>query len=201
MRGHAAEITDIAISANNRLLAVGSCDKLIRIWCLQTAVPVAVLHGHSNMITSVRVSIASSCLVCFLPAYPGCPGQTAVKWLLLLLLLLLLLSGLVVCAFSAVTLLVGHPACKKQSGGVLAWLSVWSEVQTCIWPGGFHCHSLSLASVKSRLVPAHPGGPGQRAIKRVCVCVCVLSGLVVIVISSRLGSGAPSLLFQFSLQI
>ena len=43
-----------------------------------------------------------------------------------------------VCAFSALTLLVGrqegHPACKKQSGGVLAWLSVWSEVQTCIWP-------------------------------------------------------------------
>jgi len=24
----------------------------------------------------------------------------------------------------------GHPACKKLSGGVLAWLSVWSEVQT-----------------------------------------------------------------------
>ena len=23
---------------------------------------------------------------------------------------------------------------KKPSGGVLAWLSVWSEVQTCIWP-------------------------------------------------------------------
>ena len=42
------------------------------------------------------------------------------------------------CAFSALTLLVGrqegHPACKKQNGGVLAWLSVWSEVQTCIWP-------------------------------------------------------------------
>jgi len=40
------------------------------------------------------------------------------------------------CAFSALTLLVGwqegHPACKKQSGGVLVWLSVWSEVQTCI---------------------------------------------------------------------
>jgi len=42
------------------------------------------------------------------------------------------------CAFSALTLLVGrqegHPACKKLSGGVLAWLSVWSELQTCIWP-------------------------------------------------------------------
>ena len=43
-----------------------------------------------------------------------------------------------VSAFSALTLLVGwqegHPACKKLSGGVLVWLSVWSEVQTCIWP-------------------------------------------------------------------
>ena len=41
-------------------------------------------------------------------------------------------------AFSALTLLVGwqegHPACKKLTAGVLAWLSVWSEVQTCIWP-------------------------------------------------------------------
>jgi len=42
-------------------------------------------------------------------------------------------------AFSALTQLVGqqegHPACKKLSGvGVLVWLSVWSEVQTCIWP-------------------------------------------------------------------
>jgi len=40
--------------------------------------------------------------------------------------------------FSALTMLVGrqegHPACKKLNGGVLAWLSVWSEVQTCIWP-------------------------------------------------------------------
>jgi len=41
-------------------------------------------------------------------------------------------------AFSALMLLVGrqegHPACKKLSGEVLAWLSVWREVQTCIWP-------------------------------------------------------------------
>ena len=54
------------------------------------------------------------------------------------------------------TLLVGrqegHLVCKKLSDGVLAWLSVWSEVQTCIWFSWCHCHSLSLASVKSRLV-------------------------------------------------
>ena len=59
-------------------------------------------------------------------------------------------------ASSALMLLVGwqegHPACKNLSGGVLAWLSVWSEVQTCIWPSWRHCHSLFLASVKSRLV-------------------------------------------------
>ena len=36
--------------------------------------------------------------------------------------------------FDGLTLLVGrqkgHPACKKLSGCLLAWLSVWSEVQT-----------------------------------------------------------------------
>ena len=86
-------------------------------------------------------------------------------------------------AFSALTLLVGrqegHPACKKLSGGVLAWLSVWSKVQTCIWPSGFHCHSLSLASVKSRLVLPFcyrptwvvlDKGPLNR-----CVCVCIIT--------------------------
>ena len=66
---------------------------------------------------------------------------------------------------------------KKLSGGVLVWLSVWSEVQTCIWPSWCHCHSLSLASGKSksvlpfwylltRVVPDK--GP-----LNVCVCVCV----------------------------
>ena len=91
-------------------------------------------------------------------------------------------STSVLIAFSALTLLVGrqegHPACKKLSGGVLAWLSVWSEVQTCIWPSWYHCHSLSLASVKSRLVL-----PFWYRLTRVvldkeplngCVCVCVL---------------------------
>jgi len=38
-----------------------------------------------------------------------------------------------VFAFSALTMLVGHqeehPTCKKLSDEVLAWLSVWNEVQ------------------------------------------------------------------------
>ena len=40
--------------------------------------------------------------------------------------------------YSALMLLVGrqegHPACKKLSGGMLAWLSVSGKVQICIWP-------------------------------------------------------------------
>jgi len=46
--------------------------------------------------------------------------------------------GVVVVAFSALMLLVGrqegHPACKKLSGGMLAWLSICSKVQICISP-------------------------------------------------------------------
>jgi len=41
-------------------------------------------------------------------------------------------------AFSALRLLTGrqeeHPACKKMSDEVLAWLSAWSEaLMICIW--------------------------------------------------------------------
>jgi len=43
----------------------------------------------------------------------------------------------IIFAFSALTLLVGrqegHPACRKLSVEVLAWLSVRNKVQTCIW--------------------------------------------------------------------
>ena len=83
-------------------------------------------------------------------------------------------------AFSALMLLVGrqegHPACKKLSGGVLAWLSVWSKVQTCIWPCEFHYYSLSLASVKSRLVLPFWYRPTRVVLDKGplngCVCVC-----------------------------
>ena len=51
-------------------------------------------------------------------------------------------------AFSALTLLVGcqegHPVRKNLSDEVLAWLSVWSEVQmTCIWSSWCHCHPIT----------------------------------------------------------
>ena len=39
-------------------------------------------------------------------------------------------------------------------------------------------HSMSLASVKSRLVLvlAQPGSPGKRAVKRVCMCLGIACG-------------------------
>ena len=64
---------------------------------------------------------------------------------------------------------------KKLSGGVLAWLSVWGEVQICIWPSLSHCYWLSLAAVNpdwfyqngsAFLEPAYQGCPGKKAVKR-----------------------------------
>lgn len=54
LRGHAAEITDLAVNYENTLLAAGSCDKMIRIWSLRTTEPITVLTGHTGMITSLK---------------------------------------------------------------------------------------------------------------------------------------------------
>ena len=68
---------------------------------------------------------------------------------------------------------------KKLSGGVLAWLSVWTlersadlhMTQLMPLPLTVSCFSKIQISI-TFLVPAHPGSPGQRAvIKRVCVIV------------------------------
>ena len=55
MRGHSAEITDMAVSFDNFFLASGSCDKVVRVWCLRSKAPAAVLQAHNAMITSVQV--------------------------------------------------------------------------------------------------------------------------------------------------
>jgi len=48
----------------------------------------------------------------------------------IVIIIIIVLVVITYYAFGALTLLVGrqegHPACKKLSGGVLAWLSVWS---------------------------------------------------------------------------
>jgi len=143
----------------------------------------ADLHMAQLMPLPFTVSCFSKIQIGFtflVPAHPDSPGQRAVKCVC---------ACVCVCVCARYDMpsvlwhcwLGGgkgiHPACKKQSGGVLVWLSVWSEVQTCIWPSWCQCHSLSLASAKSRLVlpfwyRSTPGSPRQRAVKRVCGGVC-----------------------------
>lgn len=57
LRGHAAEISDMAVNYENTMIAAGSCDKMIRVWCLRTCAPLAVLQGHSASITSLQVLV------------------------------------------------------------------------------------------------------------------------------------------------
>ena len=57
LRGHAAEISDMAVNHENTLMASASCDKVIRVWCLRTCAPVTVLQGHAASITSIQVTL------------------------------------------------------------------------------------------------------------------------------------------------
>jgi len=70
----------------------------------------------------------------------------------------------------------GHPACKKVSGGAPVWLSCLERgadlhmAQLMPLPLAVSCFS-KIQIGFAFLVPAHPGSPEQRAVKRVCVCV------------------------------
>ena len=85
-------------------------------------------------------------------------------------------------AFSALTLLVGrqegHPASKKTErwgAGMVICLERGADLhmaQLMPMPPTVSCFS-EIHIGFTFLVPAHPGSPGQRAVKRVCVCVCV----------------------------
>ncbi len=57
LRGHSAEICDMAVNHENTLLASASCDKAIRVWCLRTCAPITVLQAHGASITSIQVRL------------------------------------------------------------------------------------------------------------------------------------------------
>ena len=86
-------------------------------------------------------------------------------------------------AFSALSLLPllvgwqkGHPACKKQSGEVLAVIVCLEQdadlhtAQLMPLPLTVSCFS-KIQIGFTFLVLAHLGSPGKRAVKQVCVCV------------------------------
>ena len=90
-------------------------------------------------------------------------------------------------AFSALTLLVerqeGHPACKKLEwwgAGVVVCLERSASlymVQLMPLPLTISCFS-KIHIGFTFLVPAYPDSPGQRAVKRLCVCLNCLSPYV-----------------------
>ena len=107
---------------------------------------------------------------------------TAVRWhgLDILSCLVFTVHSVIVCRFFY------GVQCRWMNGGVLAWLSLWSEMQTCIWPSWCHCHSLSLASVKSRLVLPFwyrltKVVPDKGPLNGMCVCVYSVGLLLMIV--------------------
>ena len=93
----------------------------------------ANLHMVQLMPLPLTVSCFSKIQIGFTFLVPAYPDKGPLNCVCMYVCIMV-----VTVAFSALTLLVGrqegHPACKKLSGGVLVWLSVWSEVQTCIWP-------------------------------------------------------------------
>ena len=84
-------------------------------------------------------------------------------------------------AFSALTLLVGrqegHPALKTEwwGAGMVICLERGADLHTAqlmSLPLTVSCFS-KIQIGFTFLVPAHPGSPGQRAVKRMCVYVCM----------------------------
>ena len=93
----------------------------------------------------------------------------------------------VLSAFSALTLLVGwqegRPACKKLEWwgtGMVICLERDADLhmaQLMPLPLTVSCFS-KIQIGFTFLVPAHPGSPGKRAVKRLCVCTGVLYCIV-----------------------
>ena len=113
------------------------------IW-VQSSVDFIAALKESSQRSSLQVcTLKQLCLALPLHLTAGCTTQLVV-WTMQMSPAMRRLSGPVR------TFMV--PMLHALIGGVQAWLSVWSEVQIRIWPSWCHCHSLSLASVKSRLL-------------------------------------------------
>ena len=81
-------------------------------------------------------------------------------------------------AFSALTLLVGwqkgHPPCKKRDVGYWHGYQYGARCRLAYGPADATVSCFSKIQIGfTFLVPAHPGNPGIRAVKRARACVCV----------------------------
>jgi len=112
----------------------------------------AYLHMAQLMPLPLTVSCFSKIQTGFsflVPAHPGSPGKRAVKR---------------VCVWWG----AGVVICLEQG----AYLQKLHMAQLMPLPLAVSCF-IKIQIGYTFLVPAHPGSPGQRAIKRVCVCVII----------------------------
>ena len=127
-----------AVERNSYQLSVSARRQSFEAWrqlveMLLTGCPTDLLTGElrQNVIFELLQDLLDKASI-----YSGCISTTVTLRMTFCNIYFSL--NMLLFAFSALTLLVGwqegHPACKKLSGKALAWLSVWSEVQTCIWP-------------------------------------------------------------------
>jgi PH-interacting protein len=55
-RGHEGDITDLAVSSNNAVVASSSNDFIIRVWRIPDGLPISVLKGHTGVVTAIAFS-------------------------------------------------------------------------------------------------------------------------------------------------
>ena len=107
------------------------------IWCHYVKSATATFTSQTTRVCATRRALTGATFACR-PGRTFSFSTTATSLSVVSQPGVVQLSYVTDVAFSALMLLVGwqeeHPACKKLSGGVLAWLSVWSELQTCICP-------------------------------------------------------------------
>ena len=108
-----------------------------------------LLYAFAGMLTAPNSDIPGA-MYCCSTTTPRRYGSGVLWWSCLSVCVFVCLRSYLRNYTSDLRQFFAHVTCGR--GGLLAWLSVWSEVQTCISPSWCHCHSLSLASVKSRLV-------------------------------------------------
>ena len=123
------------------LLKYSSCTLLNL--CLNKSVIWAFMYG-SRVLWWVDLFVCTHTSLIFCAHYPWLSPPPAALWYVLPVFWMMYLQ-----CFDAVV--EGHPACKKLEwwgAGVVICLEQGAD----LWPSWCHCHSLSLASVKSRLV-------------------------------------------------
>ena len=134
-------------------------------------------YGLEKLSTNAKVSSKNISLLCC-----GKPFIAALPRMFKICLLVLLTLSFLQAGCPSLMLLVGrqegHPACKKTE-----WWGAWVVIclerradlhMTQLMPLPLTVSCFSKIQIGfTFLVPAHPGSPGKRAVKWVCVSVCI----------------------------